>query len=188
VTDVAVDSAHEPEDDDSIPISVRLGTVVPPEDPEDWTQPLTWVAALGMLAGPIVAILWFALAPPASGTELLPVTIAIAAAVVIGGVVTGATQIGPVRAFAGTLGAALFGALVVVIIGAAMAGERQVGSASPTLAHGFVGGVAGLSGALVAAAVAPAVAAVRSMPRRIVVPAVVGLAVAIVILRLLLAA
>ena len=35
-----------------VPVSVRLGNVVPPEDPEDWTQPLTWVAAAGMLAAP----------------------------------------------------------------------------------------------------------------------------------------
>ena len=44
-----------PEDDDDVPVSVRLGTVVPPEDPEDWTRPLTWVAAVGMLAAPAVA-------------------------------------------------------------------------------------------------------------------------------------
>ena len=37
-------------DEDLVPVSVRLGEVVPPEDPEDWTRPLTWVAALGMLA------------------------------------------------------------------------------------------------------------------------------------------
>ena len=43
-------------DDDLVPVSVRLGAVVPPEDPEDWTRPLTWVAALGMLAGPILAL------------------------------------------------------------------------------------------------------------------------------------
>ena len=54
-------------DDDLVPVSVRLGEVVPPEDPEDWTRPLTWVVALGMLAGPAVAFAWFALAPPTSG-------------------------------------------------------------------------------------------------------------------------
>ena len=43
-------------DDDVVPVSVRLGEVVPPEDPEDWTRPLTWVAAGGMLVGPIVAL------------------------------------------------------------------------------------------------------------------------------------
>ena len=46
-------------DDDLVPISVRLGEVVPPEDPEDWTRPLTWVAAFGMLAGPLIALAWF---------------------------------------------------------------------------------------------------------------------------------
>ena len=51
-------------DDDLVPVSVRLGAVVPPEDPEDWTRPLTWVAALGMLAAPIVAVAWFVIAPP----------------------------------------------------------------------------------------------------------------------------
>ena len=52
-------------DDELVPVSVRLGNVVPPEDPEDWTQPLTWVAAAGMLAAPLVALLWFWLFPPA---------------------------------------------------------------------------------------------------------------------------
>ncbi len=185
MTDVAVGSSPEPEEDDSVPISVRLGTVVPPEDPEDWTQPLTWVAALGMLLGPIVAILWFALAPPSSAAGLPPVTIAIAAAIVVGGVTTGVTQIGSVRVFAGTLGAALFGTLVVIIIGAAMAAERQVGSASPTLAHAFVGGVAGLGGALVASLVGPALVRLRSRPWRMLVPAVLGTAVAVAVARLL---
>jgi cysteinyl-tRNA synthetase len=36
-------------DDDLVPVSVQLGNVVPPEDPEDWTRPLTWAAAAGML-------------------------------------------------------------------------------------------------------------------------------------------
>ncbi|HEX6129281.1 MAG TPA: hypothetical protein VF071_09700, partial [Candidatus Limnocylindria bacterium] len=50
--------------DDLVPVSVRLGEVVPPEDPEDWTKPLTWVAAAGMLLGPLVALGWFVAARP----------------------------------------------------------------------------------------------------------------------------
>lgn len=173
------------EDHESVPISIRLGTVVPPEDPEDWTRPLTWVAALGMLAGPIVALLWFVIAPPASGDRLLPGTVLLAAAVVVGGLVTGVTQIGPVRVFAGTLGAALFAALVVVIVGAALAGERQVGSASPSLGHAFVAAAGGLAGALVAAFVAPALAGVRAWGRRILIPGVVGVVVAFGVAQLL---
>src|SRR3989337_2182200 len=71
-------------DDDLVPISVRLGEVVPPEDPEDWTRPLTWVAALGMLAGPLTALAWFLLAPPAQGGEALPATLAVGIAVAAG--------------------------------------------------------------------------------------------------------
>jgi hypothetical protein len=56
------------------------------------------------------------------------------------------------RAFTGTLGAALLAALLVVIVGAVTAGERQVGSASPTLAHALAASLAGLAGASPAAA------------------------------------
>lgn len=178
-------SAEAVDDDESIPISIRLGTVVPPEDPEDWTQPLTWVAAVGMLAGPIVALLWFLIAPPEFGDRLLPGTVLLAAAIVVGGLITGVTQIGPARVFAGTLGAALFAALVVVIIGAALAGERQVGSASPTLSHAFVASVGGLAGTLVAAFVAPALAGIGAWGRRILIPGVVGVAVAFGVAQLL---
>jgi MFS family permease len=182
---VTLEESTPAEDDDSIPISVRLGTVVPPEDPEDWTQPLTWVAALGMLAAPIAAFLWFWLAPPVDRSGLLPGTILIAVALVAGGVATGATQIGGVRAFAGTLGAALFGALATIIVGAAMAGERQLGAASPTLAHAFIGGLAGLCGALAASTIAPFLATISSRLARMTAPAGIGLAVAVVIAVLL---
>lgn len=143
-------------DDDAIPISVRLGEVVPPEDPEDWTRPLTWVAALGMLAGPLVAFAWFATAPPMRTDLALPLTFGVAFALAGGAAATGATQKGIPRASTATLGAGLFGALVVVIAGVVMAGERQVGAASPTLAHAFaaaVGGAAGAAGAALVAAV-----------------------------------
>jgi hypothetical protein len=189
VTDQRLDATDELEapddDDDAVPISVKLGTVVPPEDPEDWTQPLTWVAAFGMLLGPIVALLWFWLAPPSDSSNLTLGTYLLASALVLGGVITGVTQIGSVRVFAGTLGAALFAALVVVIIGAAMAGQRQVGTASPTLAHAFVAAVSGLAGALAASTVGPALVQLRSLARRVAVPAAMGVAVAAVVARLL---
>lgn len=181
----ATHDALPPDDDDTVPISVRLGTVVPPEDPEDWTQPLTWVAAFGMLLGPIVGLLWFWLFPPSGSAGLSMGTFVLAGALVLGGVITGVTQIGSVRVFAGTLGAALFGALVIVIVGAAMAGERQVGSASPTLAHAFVAAVSGLAGALAASTTAPALVQLPSWPRRVAVPAAVGIAVAVLVARLI---
>lgn len=174
-----------PEDDDSVPISVRLGTVVPPEDPEDWTRPLTWVAALGMLAAPIVALAWFWVAAPHDTGGLLPGTLLVAAVLVLGGVATGATQIGGVRAFAGTLGAALFAALATIIVGAAVAGQRQIGAASPTLAHAFVAAAAGLAGALAASIIAPALASAASRSGRMVLPGSIGLVVAVVVAGLL---
>ena len=51
-------------DFDNTPASVRLGEVVPPEDPEDWGRPLTWVVAAGMLVAPAVGAAWFATAGP----------------------------------------------------------------------------------------------------------------------------
>src|SRR3990170_7504067 len=77
-------------DDDLVPVSVRLGNVVPPEDPEDWTRPLTWVVAFGMLAGPLVAFGWFVVAPPNQGVQALPSTFAVAVALAAGAAATGA--------------------------------------------------------------------------------------------------
>lgn len=184
-------SARDPRDgeradsaaDDGIPVSVRLGTVVPPEDPEDWTQPLTWLAALGMLAGPLAALLWFALAQP-RGTGMSAITWVLAAVLVAGASLTGATQIGAGRAFAGTLGAALFAALGTVILGVAFASQRQVGTASPTLVHAFVGAVAGLFGGFAAAAPAAALARQRRRDVRWAVPAAVGVATALLVVAL----
>jgi hypothetical protein len=147
--------------DDDLPVSVRLGEVVPPEDPEDWTRPLTWVAALGMLAAPIVTLAWFGAAPPVDGTRAVPLTVVVAVALAAGAAATGATQLGVARAWTATLAAGLFGALVVVMLGVVMAGERQVGAASPTLAHAFAASVAGLAGAAAAALVAGVVARLR---------------------------
>lgn len=150
-------------DDDLVPVSVRLGTVVPPEDPEDWTRPLTWVAALGMLAGPLVTLTWFAVAPPTQSVQALPASFLVAVALAGGAAATGATQQGIARAATATLGAGLFGGLTVVVLGVAMAGERQIGSASPTLAHAFGASLGGVAGAAAAALVAGAVA--RIYPR-----------------------
>lgn len=175
-------------DDDLVPVSVRLGNVVPPEDPEDWTRPLTWVNALGMLAGPLAAFGWFVIAPPTDAAHALPATLLVAAVLAAGAAATGATQIGIARAWTATLGAGLFAALVVIILGVVMAGERQVGSASPTLAHAFgasVGGLGGAGGAALAAAVTA-----RPYPRlvRFVVALVVGVGVSIVLVAALMPA
>jgi hypothetical protein len=165
-------------DDDLVPISVRLGEVVPPEDPEDWTRPLTWVAAIGMLAGPLAALAWFLVAPPQQGETALPATHAVALALAGGAAATGATQQGVARASTATLGAGLFGALVVVIVGVVMAGERQVGVASPTLSHAFGAALAGLAGVAAAAVFAGITA--RLWPRigRFAAALAVGLLVA----------
>lgn len=175
-------------EDDLVPVSVRLGAVVPPEDPEDWTRPLTWVAALGMLAGPILTLAWFAVSPPADAAAPLPASYLVAAFLAAGAAATGATQIGAARAGTATLGAGLFGALVVIVLGVVMAGERQVGVASPTLAHAFVASVAGLAGAVVAGLVAALVARLRSRIVRFVPALLAGLATAAAMVGVLLPA
>ena len=166
-------------DEDLVPVSVRLGNVVPPEDPEDWTRPLTWVAALGILAGPIATLAWFTVAPPRDGGIALPMTYLVAAFLAAGSAATGATQLGRARAWTATLGAGLFAALVIVVLGVVTAGERQVGVASPTLAHGFAAALGGLGGAGAAALVAAAVAALQSRVVRFLPAVVVGASVAI---------
>jgi hypothetical protein len=176
------------DEDDLVPISVRLGDVVPPEDPEDWTRPLTWVAALGMLAAPLVTLAWFLSAPPADVRTALPATHAVAAALAGGAAATGATQLGLARAWTATLGAGLFGALVVIMLGVVMAGERQVGAASPTLAHAFAAAMAGLAGSAAAALVAAVVARLRSRVVRFLAAVGAAVAVALVAIGLLMAA
>lgn len=166
-----------PRRDDEVPVSVRLGEVVPPEDPEDWSRPLTWLAALGMLAGPIAVLAWFLVAPPARAIEEEPVALAAAAVLAAGAAITGATQLGTSRAWTATVASALFAALVVVILGVVFASERQVGSASPTVSHAVATAVGGLAGAAVAAALAAPLAALRSRPLRAVPAAIVGAAV-----------
>jgi hypothetical protein len=173
------------EGEDPVPVSVRLGTVVPPEDPEDWSRPLTWVAALGMLAGPLAAMAWLAVAPPTASGSLLPGAVTIAVALVAGAVLTGSTQIRRSWAFAGTLGAGLFGALLTVLAGTVLAGERQLVVASPSLALSFLAAVAGTVGALAAALTAFGLAdAVRGW-RRWLPSGALGIAAAVVVARLL---
>jgi hypothetical protein len=166
-------------DDDLVPVSVRLGAVVPPEDPEDWTRPLTWVAAAGMLAGPIAVLAWFALfRPNATVEDTVPAALVAAAVLAGGAAVTGATQLGAARAWTATLGAGLFAALAVVVLGVVFAGERQVGLATPTVAHAFATAVGGTAGAGASAVVAAVVARWRSRWLRGMPALVVGGAVA----------
>jgi hypothetical protein len=171
-------------DEDLVPVSVRLGNVVPPEDPEDWTRPLTWAAAAGMLLGPLVALAWFALWAP-DRLSLLPGTYLLAAAGGVGAVLTGSTQQGTLRAVTATIAAALFAALATVIVGALTAGERQLGAASPTLGQAFGAAMAGFAGAAAATTLAGALAHLRARVARIVAPGAVAVAVSILVLPLL---
>ena len=171
-------------DDDVVPVSVQLGEVVPPEDPEDWTKPLTWVAAAGMLLGPAVAVAWFGLAAPVDA-RLHPGTWLLAAAVAAGAVLTGATQQGVARAWTATVAAALFSALGVIVTGAALAGERQVGEATPSLAQAFGAALGGLAGAVAASPLAARLARIPSRRVRLVIPGAVALSVVLLAVALL---
>lgn len=177
-------AADEPGDDDLVPVSVRLGNVVPPEDPEDWTRPLTWAAAAGMLLGPLVALAWFGLWTP-NGLSILPGSFVVAAATGTGAVLTGSTQQGVLRAVTATVAAALFAALAVIIVGALMTSERQLLEASPTLAQAFGAALAGFGGAVAAAALAGALARIRSRMARLVAPGAVAAGVAILLVPLI---
>ena len=179
MTPPAADDAEE------VPVSVRLGAVVPPEDPEDWSRPLTWVAAVGMLAGPLAAVAWILFARPGEARPLLPGTLVVAGALVGGAVLTGSTQIRRSWAFRGTLGAGLFGALLTVVAGTVLGGERQA-AASPALALTFAAAVAGAAGALGAATAAFSLGDLLRRERRWLPSAAVGLVVALIVARLLL--
>jgi MFS family permease len=168
------------DDEDLVPVSVRLGNVVPPEDPEDWTRPLTWAAAAGMLLGPLVAVLWFVAWPPDRLT-LLPGSFILAAATGAGAALTGSTQQGVLRAVTATVGAALFAALAVVIAGALTTPMRQAVEASPTLGQAFGGALAGFGGSVAAAGLAGALAHLRSRGPRALAPAAVAVGVAILL-------
>ena len=170
------------ESDDLVPVSVRLGTVVPPEDPEDWTRPLTWVSAVGMLAAPAAALAWFTIAGPADAGQPVAGTWVVTLLLVVGAAAAGGTQLGRLRAFTGTLGAALLSALLVVAAGAVSAGERQVGSASPGLAHGVAAALAGLAGASPAATLGALTAGSWTRLTRGLAAAALGAAVAAAVL------
>ena len=174
--------------EESVPISVRLGTVVPAEDPEDWRRPLTWVAAAGMLLAPALVVFWFVIAPPAESARPVAATWLIAGAVVLGGVLTGTTQLRPAWAAAATLGSALFAALLIVLYAVAVSPEVRVGAFAPPIAQALSGSAAGLGGALVSATLMPAFSRMRSRLRRGLAPAAIGIAVSAILVRLLLPA
>jgi len=182
---VTAGGADPADPDDLVPVSVRLGQVVPPEDPEDWTRPLTWASAAGMLVAPAVALAWFAIASPGEASRPLAGTWLVAAALAAGAALAGATQQGALRAAAGTVAAGLFAALATVIVGLVMAGERQVGSFSPSLSHALLAALAGLAGAMAAAPLAARLAGVAARLPRFLAPAAVGAGVSLLLVPLL---
>jgi hypothetical protein len=172
--------------DEPVPISVRLGAVVPPEDPEDWSRPLTWAAAVGLLAAPLATAGWYLVSRPTMAQEAHAGTWLVAAALSGGAALAGATQRGAARAVGGTLAAAVFGALAMIIVGVILAGERQVGVASPTVAHAIAGALAGGVGTLAAASIAFLAARIPSPARRALVAAPFGIATSALVVPLLL--
>jgi hypothetical protein len=180
-----------PDDADLVPVSVRLGTVVAPEDPEDWTRPLTWVAALGMLAAPAVLAVWYLVAAPHDSAQPLGGTYAVAIALVVGAAAAGGTQLGRARALAGTLAAGLLGALLIVMWGAVTAVDVPfmcdckpglLIPASPTLTHAATGALAGLAGCLPAAVAEGLAARSLSRLRRGLLAAALGALVTAIVL------
>lgn len=172
---------------DDRPVSVRLGQVVPPEDPEDWSRPLTWVAALGMLAAPIVALTWFAITAPDDATRPHGGTWLLAAACVSGAIATGLTQRGAWRAGTATVGAALFAALASVAIGASVGSSAAAGT-SPSLAHATVGAAAGTAGAFGAAPLMALFAGHHARHRLVIAPLALGIGASLLAVSLLFAA
>ena len=137
-------------DTSHVPPSVQLGEVVPPEDPEDWGRPLTWVLAAGMLAAPLAAVGWFMVAAPTDPATAVTGTSVLAAIVAAGGATAGATQRGARRAAFTTIGAGLFGALGVVVAGSVVADGASLGVAVAAATAGGFGCVpaAGLAALL----------------------------------------
>lgn len=164
-------------DSSPVPPSVRLGQVVPPEDPEDWRRPLTWVVAAGMLAAPALAAAWFIVALPTDPYAAIPGTAVLAAAAAGGAAVTGASQRGAWRAVLGTLGAGLFSALALVAVGTTLADGAALGTA-------VTAALAGSGGCLGAAALAGLLAS-AGRARRYVSPAVAGGFAAVLLTELL---
>jgi hypothetical protein len=171
--------------EDLVPISVRLGSVVPPEDPEDWTRPLTWVAAIGMLAAPAILVAWYVVAAPTDTLRASAGTYAVAIALVVGAAAAGGTQLGRARAVAGTGAAGLLGALLIVMVGALTAGEVHCCEnvqPTPVLVHAASAALAALAGCL-PAAVAGGLAAGRvSRLQRGALAATVGALVTVLVL------
>jgi len=97
----------------------------------------------------------------------------------------GATQQGPLRIVAGTVAAALFASLGTVAAGLLTAGERQVGAASPTLAHAVGAVLAGLAGVAAASPLAARLAMHPLRLHRVLAPAAVGVAVSLLVVPLL---
>jgi len=170
----------EDRDDDLVPASVRLGNVVPPEDPEDWTKPLTWAAAFGIIAAPMVATAWFVVAPPAESEPMLG-TWVVAAALAAGAALTGSTQIGRLRAATASLGAGLLAALLVVIAGTSL-GARAGPDAFPAASQAILAAAAGAGGSVAAGVVAPLVAGARSRATRFTVAAIPAGVVALLLI------
>jgi hypothetical protein len=138
-----------------------------------------------MLVGPLVALVWFLVAPPATADRPAPGTWLVAGALVAGAAVTGATQIGPVWAFAGTLGAGLFGAMLTTLFAVVLSPGRTVAlGGSATLGQAFAASVAGLIGALAASTLMPALSRMPSRIRRAVAPGAIGIAVSAIGVRL----
>ncbi len=172
---------HPP--DDLVPASVRLGNVVPPEDPEDWTRPLTWAVALGILGAPLLAAGWFILAP-AADPDQGPAPWVLAATLAAGAALTGSTQIGRLRAGTATLGAGLLGALLLVVVATSMP-NQSVAGAYPIQTQAIRAAAAGIGGVLPACALAPLLARMPSRGLRFVLPGLLGAAVALLIVPLL---
>jgi hypothetical protein len=161
-----------------VPPSVQLGAVVPPEDPEDWGRPLTWIVAAGMLVAPLIGAAWFFVAPPDDVLEAVAGTSALAAVLAVGSSVVGGTQWGARRCLFATIGAGLFGALGLVVTGTIVA----EGIALPVAS---LAAVAGVIGTVPAGSLSALLADRPSRGRRIIGPALVGAMTAIIVVRLL---
>jgi hypothetical protein len=164
--------------DDDRPPSVQLGEVVPPEDPEDWGQPLTWIVAAGMLVTPLAGAAWFILAAPTDPRLSVEGISALAVILALGAAITGATQRGMWRTFVTSIGAGLFNALGLVVVGTVLAGGASLGVAT-------VAAVAGVIATVPTAMLAALLADSAGRGRRIASPALAGGVTALVIVRLM---
>jgi hypothetical protein len=140
---------------------------------------VTWVLAAGMLAAPIVAAVWFAMAPPEDPGSAQTGTTVLAVVAVAGAAVTGGLQRGAWRSLLTTLGTGAFAALGLVAVGATVSEGAAVATAS-------LAALAGIGGAALAALVASYLAGAAGRVRRILSPAVVGGMMATVLVQYLL--